>query len=167
MAAKTKQMSKADENALLRKFKQQVFGHTSDMYLKSLFTEEFLNWVAGRISDDIAPDIMAWLQEARISRDKVATEAERMAQEAARDLNAVEQVRDSLREKVKTKQSELDVAREQFQLELEQALVFEKDWEGEYARAERLETEVTRLKAKLFDYMEREQVRHEKPDLPF
>jgi hypothetical protein len=151
-------MFKADEIELLEKFAAEVNEADEDLYLKSLFTPEFVGWVSQAIRDDVCPDIHAWGvhgdKEALNKIESLCADVADLTETVSRRNGTVEK----LNEEVNRRGDEIERLNEMVAQKVHriQELADERDEGIAYAvdleeQIDALETTVTRLKAELYD----------------
>jgi len=142
---------KTEEIEALRMISVNLTG--SGLYLESLFTPKFVQWVENKIKDDVMPDMLEWFSgneleflEMKARVKGLETEEERLRNEVNDFEEKYEKLNTDSREVIQTLQGERDEARRNLE-GAKEAL------ERSVEEADRRAGEMTDLKAELYDYM--------------
>jgi hypothetical protein len=141
--------SKNEEINWLEEIAKSVQG--KDLYVADLFTERFVSWVSIQIHNDFPPDVMAEMEHAR-DGETAANDSLRLAGKEieARDLDLVKKS-----ERIIALENRIGELDGEIRKGLDRITEVYEVAAGLSNANEDLKSEVTRLKVKLFDLMDK------------
>ena len=141
-------MAKAEEIKILDKL-TKCFVENPDNYLASLFTAEFLGWATNQIRDDIVVDVMQHINDYSKDDEIRELKQELDSQKKVSELNAEEM--DKLEGELKIAKDRIDFLRNETGKRTQDLEKAHKECLAHSTQTDDLETELVKLKAKLYD----------------
>lgn len=151
---------KADEIAFIERLEKYFAG--KDLYLASLFTPAFSNWVRVQIRDDFPPDMFSALtsdkDRARYQMEigELTRRLSSIQSEVSFEKNGLESAIEKLKADLQNANTEFAWLRKQYDELLKGAAQLSQSNNELSAANNQLDRDLTRLKSRLFDLMEKE-----------